>query len=338
MNEVLQKLLLIIVIIPFFITGCAEQQLLTHDLDMSNANPGVIFGKVELIKDGKVQPWVSFSLWDGITFGTVIILPPSGNKAIVFNLDKDGFFYWPLDPGEYKILGYELKSESETTQGELGITFKVNEELQDTYIGNIRVSMTSDWYRVNIYDDFSTAVELFKNKFPNAQQPVLSLALLPEKLGDCQKIKYVCTEEWGIDCYKKEIKGIGFIRFDGVTALSPEVRGWGVSKIDTLLPTFEWSPSTKAEVSYDLVIYEAVSYYGATKYMPGRLLMYKEDIKETKYSLKDPLQPDSKYFWSIRLRLNHDVSTWSKFSFFQTILLYSEVGGSNWFTFETPSK
>ena len=334
MKESLQKFALVLAAILLFSLGCVQQPQI-HDIGESGFTQGITFGKLELIKDGKVVSWSSF--WMGRE-GRIIFLPPSGNKAIVYKVDKDGFFSWALEPGNYLILGYDLTEGGNVTSGDLRISFNVSDKTKNVYIGNLKVDLQEGWYKIDVYDDSSTAVELFRNKFPNAEQPVKELAQLQEDIGTFKNKKYVCAEYWGTDCKNKSY-GLGFMRFEGVKPIKPEVTIKGQTKLDNLLPTFEWSPSSVDNISYDLVVYEAVSFSRSgidIQYKPGRLVLYKEDIRESKYELKDPLKPGSRYFWSIRLRLNDDVSTWSKYAFFQTIILVTEGGRNNWFSFETP--
>lgn len=339
MNEVMLKLLSAVAAISFLFSGCATPMQI-HDVEQLNPDQIITFGKLELVKDGKVQPWSSSSFWKGITEGRLIILPPDGNKAIVYKIDKDGYFYWGLAPGEYLILGFDISSGYETTGGDLRIGFTVNSEIQNNYIGNLIVEMGNHMYKPGIYDDFTKAVEIFNSKFPNAPQPVKNLAQLPEDLGTCEKTIFACNDVWGVDC-SNSAYGVGFRRFEGITPIYPEVSLGQWLLINTLQPSFEWQPSSRNDVSYDLVIYEAASYSTLgidTHYVPGRLLIFQENLKEPRYSLDHPLQPKSKYYWSVRLRQSNNVSTWSKYTYFQTILLVTKGAGSQWFRFETPEK
>jgi len=333
MNEVLKKLLFVMTMILLF-SGCAQQSQV-HDVAISRPEQCIVFGKLELMKEGKIVPWSSF--WSGRE-GRIIFLPPNSNKAQVYKVAKDGFFYWDLEPGDYFILSFEISEGGDFSRGDLRIPFSVSEERKNIYIGNLKVLMQGGWYYVGIDDDYSAALESFKNKFPYAQEPVKILASLQQKEGTYKKIKYICTDDWGIECKNKPY-GVGFIRFEGVKPINPEVSIGISTDINTLNPTFEWSPSSLDNVTYDLIIYEAASYSRSgldNQYVPGRLFLYEENIKDISYKITKTLQPKTKYFWSVRLRLNDDVSTWSKYSFFQTIILVTGGGSSNWFTFDTP--
>ena len=312
-------------------------QLQVKDVDVPSLNQGIVFGKLDLTEDGKAQPWKSF--FAGVE-AKLLISQPGSRKAMTYSIGGDGSFYWGLEPGDYTILGFDILNGG-IRSGHIGATFTVSEEAKSVYIGNLKVLMEKGIYAVGIEDDYSVAAELFKNRFPKAQNPVKNLALLDEEPGFSRSVRDVCAVEWGINCTDKNFKGVGFIRIDGVTPLAPEASASAFPEIDSLLPTLEWNPSSMDDVSYDLIIYEAASYsrHGMDiQYMPGNLVVYKEDIKEAKFDLKNPLQPTSKYYWSVRLRRNDIVSTWSKFSYFQTVIIYTGSGRNQWFTFATPSE
>jgi len=328
-------MLFLIVSFGLFVVGCVAQ---THtqikDVEEVGQDQSTVIGRLDLVEDGKPQ---RFSMWKE---GILLILKSGSTKAISYNLRGDGSFFLALEPGDYNILGFETFYKG-VRGGRIGATFTVSEGAESVYIGKLKVLMEKGMYSVGIEDDYSAAAEAFKSRFPKARQPDISLAILKTKLGAYQRVSYVCADEWGLDCTKKQAQGVGFIRIDGVTPLNPEVSVSAFQEVDTLLPTFDWRPSSRVDLSYDLVIYEAASYtrQGMTKnYLPGNLIVYEEEIQEATFSLKNPLTPDNKYYWSVRLRRNDVVSTWSKFSYFQTLIIYTGSGSNQWFSFATSSK
>ncbi len=311
--------LLLSVSLALFLVACAAQ-LQIKDVEVPSPEQGIIFGRIDVMEDGKPKkPW-----------GTrIFILPPGGRKAMTYSISGDGSFYWGLEPGDYTILGFELTSawDGGVRSWRIVAKFTVSEGTKSVYIGNLKLVIIKGMIEVSIEDNYLAAVESFKNRFPEAQEPDKSLALPEEKLGTYRRAIYICSDVW-YNCTK---------RYRGVTPLNPEVN----SSTDSLLPTFEWKPSSMDDVSYDLVVYEAASYpYNPfrTNYMRGRLVAYEEDIKEAKFHLKSPLQANSKYFWSVRLRLNDVVSYWSTFSHFEFYIFAWTSGSGEWFSFTTPSE
>lgn len=140
--------------------------------------------------------------------------------------------------------------------------------------------------------------------------------------------------------------------FHGVTAISPKTgHPYHPTKVDNLHPTLEWKSSSQGDETYDVIIYEVLVkgvrkdsmwnwpyggepmlVYGAT----GKMVYYRERIKETYHKVEDPLEPDTHYYWSVRVRQGDKVSEWSRYDY----LLYAGIGYLDakncWFYFKTP--
>lgn len=98
-------------------------------------------------------------------------------------------------------------------------------------------------------------------------------------------------------------------------------------KIDTLEPTFRWEPFPRKkdseskdpevqkalrrikDITYDLEIFRAENGY------PAKLIYSKEGITGSFHKIETPLEPCTKYYWSVRARFNLDgrtrVTGWS---------------------------
>jgi hypothetical protein len=295
----------------------------------------------------------------------VLLLPPGRKIAKAYRFGEDDFFCWGLEPGEYLILGFLLGGDGgHFLYGRIGTKFNIGRDVESVYIGNLKVEVKSRAYRVGIEDEYSTAVESFKNRFPKAQQLVKSLMTPEEAIGDYEGVcytgsfqglfwsvtsltayhqdtvssywspRYGCSDEWGVKCSK---------RYGGVTPLSPKITDEGFLKIKTLKPKFQWKPSSRKDVTYDLILYDAAPFSRSGletdfDYVPGRVIVYVENIREPAFRLKNPLQPGNKYYWSVRLRRNQVVTKWSRFAYFNTVMIATAFGYGQWFNFETPPK
>jgi hypothetical protein len=51
-----------------------------------------------------------------------------------------------------------------------------------------------------------------------------------------------------------------------------------------------------------------------------------------------PIIPDKKYYWSVRLRRDGVVSNWSRYSYFAFYVVGWSSGYGQWFSFSTPDK
>lgn len=47
----------------------------------------------------------------------------------------------------------------------------------------------------------------------------------------------------------------------------------------------------------------------------AEVVYYREGIEESQHKIKDPLKPNTEYFWSVRFRSGERVSAWSTFSY-----------------------
>ena len=68
--------------------------------DVENVAPDtrVAFGTAEVFVDGEQETWgVKFT---GHNYFYLLVLPPDTSEAISYRLDKDGAFFWALEPGE----------------------------------------------------------------------------------------------------------------------------------------------------------------------------------------------------------------------------------------------
>ncbi len=137
--------------------------------------------------------------------------------------------------------------------------------------------------------------------------------------------------------------------FHGVTAISPKTgHPYHATKAENLQPTLQWKSSSQGDETYDVIIFEVLVRdakrrtiygdplleYGTT----GKMVYYRERIKETYHKVEDPLEQDTHYYWSVRVRQGDKVSKWSRYDY----SLYTPIGyldaDNCWFFFRTPKK
>jgi hypothetical protein len=150
------------------------------------------------------------------------------------------------------------------------------------------------------------------------------------ELGAFDSMQYICAEDWGIECNNE---------YRGITPLEPEPATLGSTTVDSLMPAFAWLPSSATGISYDLVLYEAFSYSLdgiVSKQMPGRVVAYVEGLETPAWQPAAPLKPAQNYYWSVRLRRDGTVSSWSRYSYFAFFLVGWASGSGQWFSFTTP--
>ena len=128
----------------------------------------------------------------------------------------------------------------------------------------------------------------------------------------------------------------------GIEPIYPGVRSVGKSyeTVDTLTPTFRWKSDAAANCTYDFSIWDAGDAVADGPYrvrlLRGPALYYKEALTKPEHTVEIPLGPDSRYYWSARLRCNSQVSEWATYDFSQWAGI-TAAEGKNWpFGFKTP--
>jgi hypothetical protein len=314
--------------LPILIWGCAAPPTMKN-VEQAATDTSMVFGSVEVYDEGELKKWGS--RFFGHDFFYLTILPPDSNEAITHKLAKDGRFFWSLEPGEYLLLGYVWDSDTGQMSGHIGSTFRVPEAGTDTYIGSLVFRGNVAMLVPQLEDRFDEFTALHNERFPDrAATVVRELAESPERIGSYSAYRPPCDEAWNIGCSK---------RFRGVTPLSPQVAQSGFPMESNLMPEFRWKGCPRSEVSYDLILYEAAAYAvagaGVPSYMRGRMIAYVEDLKEPRWRPTVALKPDTRYFWSVRLRDGDTVSGWSTQSHSTFLLVYMSWGYGQWFQFQT---
>jgi hypothetical protein len=129
--------------------------------------------------------------------------------------------------------------------------------------------------------------------------------------------------------------------FYGVTAINPKAgHPYNPTKVENLQPTLKWKSPTQADVTYDIIIFEGITtdHRQGTKRAVGKMVYYRERIKETYHKVEDPLEPDKEYYWSVRVREGDKVTEWSRYDYFLYGVVAYVKGNNLWFMFKTPKK
>jgi hypothetical protein len=301
-----------------------------RDVETVTADTRIAYGSVDVFGDkGEPEKWGA--RWTGYNYFYVTILPAGRSDAITYQLDDDGMFYWALEPGDYTLLGYHWTKAQTQRTGHFGADFRVPESGGDVYLGSIELRSTGFGLVPIVVDRFDEMAVRYGMRFPGRRgASVSALVDMPGMLGNVGDYRYQCHEAWGIECSD---------RFSGVTPVTPDCKKTGFPMIQTLQPTFKWQASSREDVTYDLVLYEAARYslsgMMGDSYMRGRRVAYVEDLKQSSWAPETPLRPDTRYFWSVRMRDGETVSGWSTQSHFTFMLVAWSSGYGNWFQFRT---
>ena len=329
MNEVSKKLIVKLAIISLLMSGCAIPPSIKDATEIAK-NTKVVFGSVEVYRDGKQEKWgMKFT---GYNYFYLTILPPDTNEAITYKLDKDGVFYWAIPPGEYTLLGYYWQDHDVKRTGHIDAKFIVPEIGGDVYLGSIEFHSNRGYLVPKFQDKYDEIAKLYDLKFPNRKgTAVKGLFEPPQPMGNFSSYRYVCNDDWKIECNNSK---------SGIITLSPAISQVGFPTVSSLKPEFRWKPSERQDISYDIIIYEAAAYAvsgaASSSYMRGRVVAYKEGLEESYWQPENPLKPKTRYFWSVRLREGDTVSEWSTHGHFIFLVVAMSSGSGQWFQFRTP--
>lgn len=315
--------------VALLLAGCATAPSM-QDVDIVTADTRIVYGSVDVFSaKGKLHDWGVG--WTGHNYFYVTILPAGSTEAITYRLDDDGMFYWALEPGDYSLLGYYWQKDQTWRTGRFGADFTVPAAGADQYLGSIELRSIRVGLVPIVKDRYDEMAARYGAKFPQRKGTSVSkLIEMPGELGTVADYRHQCHDAWGIECTD---------RFSGVTPVSPECKKTGFPVTPGLQPTFRWQASSRDEVTYDLVLYEAASYsVGAAiknSYMRGHRVAYVEGLDTPSWTPESALRPDTRYFWSVRMREGDTVSGWSTQSHFTFALIAWSSGSGNWFQFRT---
>ena len=337
----------LIVFVALTLAGCQTTSTLPTLGGESSAkikDGRVVFGKISVIGRNGPITWKGFSCRETLTFDCpdvfrVYVFP--GNVGEPFNhmLNDDGSFYWVLKPGTYTIGGFKFEDwsaghKASYITGRIAGKFVVPPDKPSVYLGTTNVFLGGGRYGAEVKDEFDSARRGLKDQRAAPDGESYKSLVVLEQIPAGKKVVGICSGIWGIKC-TEEIKG--------VHALSPEVQRDNFAIASSRAPLLSWKPSSDREITYDIIVFEALPLDRVgwnTRYIQGPIVEYARGIKTVQYKLKNKLKAATKYFWSVRLRKNDTVSSWSSISYkYFAFLLVAAAWGSGsgvYFNFSTP--
>lgn len=308
--------------------GCASAPRM-EDVDDLAPGATVAFGTAEVVVDGKVQKFGS--IWTRNDF-FLLVLPEDSDEAISASVRDDGRFYWPLDPGRYTLLGYAWLEGGSRMTGPVDGYFVVPESGEDVYIGHLAFVGPKQNLEFLLRDTYDEARTAYEARFPQRAGRSVSGLLKPEeRIGNYTRVVGPCAEQWGVDCSG---------RYAGVTPTGPASGTSGFPLVETTTPEFRWVACGLPGAHYDVAVHRVAKYnVGGVKDLltRGHLAAYAEDLATPYWKPDTPLDPDTRYFWSVRMRDGDTVSGWSTERQSTFLIVYSSWSFGNLFEFRTPA-
>jgi hypothetical protein len=311
----------------FFLLTLAGCAMPPSGSGVSGTSPPTVFGRLVAKRGGDADCYA-------------LVWFETENRGLMLPFDADGWFAWTLDPGDYVFSDLWCTWESTRYMGPLNVRLKVAPHTAPIYIGHLPFDYARNRFEPISWsmNEVEAAAE-FARRYPGAAAAIPQEPLRDPGPGNFRTIRSICASEWGLECGHlwQGIEPLEPIKL--VEPPDPAVEqhpyGPGLATLDTLVPPLKWKPATAAGMTYDVAVWEAVTYHVgpfSDVYAPGRLAVYAENIDSPQLGIPDPLKPKTKYVWSVRLRKGDRVSTWSLRGHFS--LFYTRWG--EWFSFETP--
>lgn len=320
----------ILAAILLLLSACAELPMpVAEEQATAAAGYGRAFGRVEYLEEGKAATWTT---WGGDAL-TVFVRNAGSGEMHYKSLVSDGVFYWPLVAGDYELLGYQVLRRSvrrtELT-GRLMATFTVPKFGQAVYIGDLRIETRGNASRFRVEDRYDDARKRIESK-PGNFDVLKGLMRLEGRTGSYRQVVQICDARWGVPCDKT---------YQGVVPTRPAGTAEGFPDADSLAPLLEWKPSSRPDVSYDVVVHESLTFkyagIGNVRRMRGRVVAYGEALREPRFVPDVPLAPGKRYEWSVRVREGDTVSSWSATSYSYFAVVAAGSGSGQGFGFVTP--
>lgn len=323
--------------VAVLLVSCAAQPPVSEEQGTVAAGYGRVFGRVQYSYKG--VPTEIGIVFLGSHDVTLFLRQAGSDELHYLKPERDGTFSWPLKPGDYVLVGIAARRTAgnfqEWTSRRYMAPISVPEAGTAVYIGDIRVALRADGYRIALLDEYDTTSKLMRPRLESGKFRPLKSLMRPERApGHFKAVRPVCAPDWGLTCTD---------RYRGVELVGPVQFGATFPTTASLTPALEWKPSARKDVTYDVAIYESLSFvyeFGGSRVerMLGSQAAYAEGLTEPRFVPATALQPGKKYEWSVRLRSGDTVSTWSTTSFSLNLIIAGRGQSGSFFGFETPSK
>lgn len=298
----------------------------------AEAGYGRAFGELRYIEDGRQAKWGSlFPSTDSLT---LFVRSVRSGQVQYMDVPADGTLFWPLEQGDYTIVGFQLARRGAATftrTGRLMTRFSVPQAGQAVYIGDLLIESRGGAIRSQVLDRYEAALERVHERIAGAKlMPAKGLMQPESPPGRFSRVTPICAASWAIECDSN---------YQGVRPLQPEGTERTYARVTELTPLLEWKPSSRPGISYDVAIYESLDFsyglYGSVRGLRGARVAYAEGLKEARY-VAPALEAGKRYLWSVRLRDGDTVSSWSTTSHSFFIVIAARKAAGQYFGFETP--
>jgi hypothetical protein len=308
------------------LAGCADMPQRHVPEASAAAAAGRAAGRIHYLEDGKEFAWSTS--WLSTETLTLFVRDAARGSMQFMEIEGDGRFLWTLAPGEYDILGYQVvrrRAGTSRSTGRVMARFTVPQAGRTAYIGDLRIEAGPRGLRLSVAEGAGASGE------PEVANALMRLE--GDDLGGARRVLGICTPAWGLACDRTT---------RGVVPVEPVGTADSFPVTEDRRPLLKWTPSSRTDVTYDVAVYESLSFmYGANgnvSRMRGARVAYAEGLAAAQFRLAEPLPPGRKFEWTVRLRAGDTVSSWSTTSYARFLIVAAASGQGQSFGFETPPK
>ena len=320
------------------LASCSGQPPVSEEEGTVAAGYGRVFGRVQYSFNGEPME-LGFAKLGLARHDVTLLLRAAGSDELQYmRPEADGTFSWPLKPGSYYLIGVSaFHSDGGFREG---ITRRYMAPITVAapgtalYVGDIVVRASRGRYGIEVVDDYDATLKRMQPLLASGKfQPAKALLQPEPPAGSFNSVRPVCAAFWQLTCSDTN---------QGVELVGPVGTGPFPATTESLTPLLEWKPSPRKDVSYDVVIYESLSFDNtltgeSVRQMLGPRVAYAEGVADSKF-VPAALAPGKKYAWSVRLRSGDTVSTWSTTAFSMNLIIAASSRSGQLFTFQTPSR
>lgn len=325
-----------VALLASLLVSCAAQPPVSEAEGTAAAGYGRVFGRVQYSYNGAPTELGLAML--GSHDVTLFVRQAGSEQLQYLKPERDGTFSWPLKAGDYVLVGLAAGrtagSYREGTTRRYMAPIAVAEAGTAVYIGDIRIASRSGRYNIDVVDGYDETLSRMQAQLEGAKFRPVKAFLQPERPpGTYKRVQPICAAAWGLTCSSTQ---------QGVEIVAPVGPGMTFPTTESLTPLLEWKPSPRKDLTYDVVIYESLTFaYGfgdQVNRMLGARVAYAQGLTEPRFTPPSALQPGKKYEWSVRLRSGDTVSSWSTTSFSVNLVVAGRRESGRLFAFETPEK
>jgi len=143
----------------------------TSQLRQAGKDSSIVFGRIELVEDGKKKNGGKGFFGEPLGWGPVLLIKVEDKTLIWGKVDEGGQFVWSKKAGKYLIREMRYRGKWAVTNFVPGVAFNVPRNGEIYYVGTLRVESKPD-LKVTIDDEANRDFSDFQDRFNIAPKEI----------------------------------------------------------------------------------------------------------------------------------------------------------------------